>query len=303
MDLIVGATGLLGSEICRRLCASGKAVRALVRPTAEQTKLERLRSLGAVLFQGDLKDRSSLEAACRGMSTVISTASSTLSRQAGDSIQSVDLEGQIQLIDAARAAGIDRFVFISFPILTQLDFPLQTAKRTVERHLRESGLTYTILQPTFFMEVWLSPALGFDVANGKARIYGKGQNKISWISFEDVAQFAVLSLTTPDARNAVMELGGPEALSPLEVVQIFEELTGQRLEIQQISEEALQSQKSAAQDPLQESFAALMLYYAQGDVIDMRTTLQKVPVALTSVKDYARRISAVGSKGARTQVP
>src|SRR5438552_18086288 len=157
MDLIVGATGLLGSEICRRLCASGKTVRALVRPTADPTKLETLKSLGATLFQGDLKDRSSLEVACWGVTALISTASSTLSRQAGDSIQSVDLEGQIQLIDAARAAGIGHFVFISFPNVANLDFPLQTAKRTVERYLRESGLTYTVLRPTFFMEVWLSP--------------------------------------------------------------------------------------------------------------------------------------------------
>jgi uncharacterized protein YbjT (DUF2867 family) len=301
MDLIVGATGLLGSEICRHLRASGKAVRALVRPTANLTKLEKLRSLGCTLFQGDLKDRSSLEAACRSMTAVVSTASSTISRQAGDSIQSVDLEGQIQLIDAARAAGIGHFVFISFPNLPSLDFPLQIAKHTVERHLIESGLTYTILQPTFFMEVWLSPALGFDVANAKAQIYGEGQNKISWISFEDVAQFAAMSLTMPEARNAVIELGGPEALSPLEVVQIFEELSGKRFQVQQHPEEALQSQKSGTSDPLQESFAALMLYYSRGDVIDMKLTLQNFPLALTSVKAYAKRILAIGSKGATIQ--
>ena len=190
MNLIVGATGLLGGEICRLLAAEGKPVRALVRPTSDQIKVAQLESLNVEIARGDLKDRPSLDAACQGVSVVISTASSTLSRQEGDSIQTVDLEGQLNLIDAAKAANVSRFVLISFPPI-DAEFPLQAAKRRVEEHLKSSGLTYAILQPTFFMEVWLSPALGFDAANAKAQIYGSGENKISWISYKDVAKFAV----------------------------------------------------------------------------------------------------------------
>ena len=287
MNLVVGATGLLGSEICRLLAAQGKPVRALVRPTSDQSKVARLQSLNMEIARGDLKDRSSLENACRGMDACISTASSTFSRQEGDSIQTVDLEGQLNLIDAARAAGISRFVLISFP-QAGTEFPLQTAKRTVEEHLKSSGLGYTILQPTCFMEVWLSPALGFDAANAKAQIYGSGENKISWISYKDVAEFAVASLDNPEARNAVIELGGPEALSPVEVVKIFEELRGRKFEVQHVPAEALREQKETASDPLQQSFAGLMLYYSGGNVIDMRETLGKFPVQLTSVRDYAQ---------------
>jgi uncharacterized protein YbjT (DUF2867 family) len=287
MNLVVGATGLLGSEVCRLLAAQGKPVKALVRPTSDQSKVARLQSLNMEIARGDLKDRSSLEDACRGVDAVISTASSTLSSQEGDSIQTVDLEGQSNLIDVARAAGISRFVLISFP-QAGTEFPLQTAKRTVEEHLKSSGLGYTILQPTCFMEVWLSPALGFDAANAKAQIYGSGENKISWISYKDVAEFAVASLDNPEARNAVIELGGPEALSPVEVVRIFEELRGRKFEVQHVPEEALREQKETASDPLQQSFAGLMLYYSEGDVIDMRETLGKFPVQLTSVRDYAQ---------------
>ena len=86
-----------------------------------------------------------------------------------------------------------------------------------------------------------------------------------------------------------------------EVVQIFEELSGKRFQVQQRPEEALQSQKSGTSDPLQESFAALMLYYSRGDVIDMKLTLQNFPIALISVKAYAKRILAIGSKGATIQ--
>ena len=168
-----------------------------------------------------------------------------------------------------------------------VEFPLQTAKREVEQHLTESGMTYTILRPSFFMEVWLNPALGFDAANATAQIYGSGQNKISWISYQDVARFAVESLDNPSAENAVIELGGPEALSPLEVVKIFEELRGKVFKIQQVSEEQLRAQKEAATDSLQESFAALMLCCAQGCVVDMRKVLEEFSVQLRSVKEYA----------------
>ena len=287
MILVVGATGLLGSEICRLLAATGKPFRALVRPTSDKSKVAQLQSLGAEIARGDLRDRSSLEAACKGVNAVISTASATVSRQEGDSIQTVDLGGQLNLIDAAKAAGVNQFILISFSP-SAIEFPLQAAKRAVEKHLKQSGLSYTILQPTCFMEVWLSPALGFDAANAKAQIYGSGQNKISWISFRDVAKFAAESLDNPEADNAVIELGGPESLSPLEVVRIFEQVQGRAFEIQHVPDEALLEQKKTADDPLQQSFAGLMLYYAAGNVIDMRETLQKFPVQLTSVKDYAR---------------
>jgi uncharacterized protein YbjT (DUF2867 family) len=258
-----------------------------VRPTSDQNKVGQLESLDVEIARGDLKDRSSLEAACRGVSAVISTASSTLSRQEGDSIQTVDLEGQLNLIDASRAAKVDRFVLISFPPV-DVEFPLQDAKRAVEDHLITSGLTYTILQPTCFMEVWLSPALGFDAANARAQVYGSGENKVSWISYKDVAKLAVASLDNPQAYNAVIELGGPEALSPLEVVHIFERVKGQKFDVQHVSETALREQRDTASDPLEQSFAGLMLYYSQGDIIEMRETLQKFPVQLTSVEDFAK---------------
>ena len=287
MNLVVGATGLLGSEVCRLLAAEGKPVRALVRQTSDQTKVAQLESLNVEIARGDLKDRSTLAAACRGVNAVISTASSTLSRQDGDSIQTVDLEGQLNLIDAAKAANVSRFVLVSFP-QSDVDFPLQSAKRAVEDRLKDSGLNYTILQPTFFMEVWLSPALGFDAANGQAQIYGTGENKVSWISYKDVAKFAVLSLNNSAASNAVIKLGGPEALSPLEVLRIFESVQEREFAVQHVPEEALRGQKESSTDPLQQSFAGLMLYYCAGDVIDMRETLQKFPVRLTSIRDYAQ---------------
>jgi len=98
------------------------------------------------------------------------------------------------------------------------------------------------------MEVWLSPAVGFDYANRKATIYGTGVNPIRWISFQDVAQFAVASLDNPAARNATLQLGGPDALNPLQVVKIFEKAGGRPFEVQHVPVEALQGQFAAATD-------------------------------------------------------
>jgi uncharacterized protein YbjT (DUF2867 family) len=288
MNLIVGATGLLGSEICNLLTERGKAVRALVRNTSNPERVAHLRSIGVELALGDLKDRRSLEAACRGADAVISTATSTLSRQEGDSIDSVDRQGQLTLIDAAETAGVRHFVLISFPSVA-IDFPLQSAKRAAEDRLRRGRMTFTILQPTFFTEVWLSADRGFDAVNATAQIYGSGQNKISWISFLDVAKFAVAALDKPRARNAVIELGGPEALSPLEVVHLGEQTAGKAFSVQHVPEEDLRAQHGAATDSMQRSFAALMLYYAKGDVIDMADAIQLVPGEhLRSVHEHVR---------------
>src|ERR1043166_1752573 len=282
MNLVGGATGMLGGEICRLLGERRKPVRALVRATASPDTAARLKSLGAELVRGDVKDKESLTAA----GAVISTASSTGSRQEGDSIETVDRQGQLALIEAAAAAQVRHFIFISFPTV-DLEFPLQSAKRAVEQSLRRSGMPYTILQPTFFVEVWLGPALGFDVGNGKAQVYGTGENRISWMSFQDVAQFAVAAVDNPQAKNAVIRLGGPDALSPLEVVRLAEQATGKRFTVQHVPEEALRSQYAAATDPPQQSFAALMLYYARGEVIEMKETLPPFPQQrLRSVRDY-----------------
>jgi uncharacterized protein YbjT (DUF2867 family) len=287
MNLVVGATGLVGGEACRRLAAEGRPVRALVRAASDPAKVEALRGYGAEIVEGDVCDPATLEAACQGVTAVIATASSMpFSYQPGENdIQTVDLDGVTCLIDAAWAAGAQRFVYISFTM--DNDFPLRNAKRSVERSLKESGLTYTILRSGYFMQVWLSPAVGFEPANAKAQIYGSGENPLSLISFPDVAEFAVASLDNPAARNATLEIGGPEALSQLQVVQVFEELGGRHFEVQHVPEEALAEQQEAATDPMQASFAGLMRWYAQGDPIDMQETLRAFPIDLTSVRDYA----------------
>src|SRR5215510_9446305 len=197
--LVVGATGVLGVEVCRQLAAAGKKVKGLVRPSSQKEKVNGLHEVGVETVTGDMKDPQSLYRAFQNVDAIISTATSTISHQEGDSIETVDLAGQLNAAEAASAAGVQHVVFISFPPYPPMtpEFPLQSAKRAVENRLKSRNFTYTILQPTYFMEIWLGPALGFDYVGAKAIVYGEGKNKISWIAIRDVARFAVASIDNP----------------------------------------------------------------------------------------------------------
>jgi NADH dehydrogenase len=285
--LVAGATGLLGPEICRHLVATGHSVRGLVRPTSSPDTRASLEQSGIELIEGDLKDPGSLARACAGVAAVVSTATSTHGRQSGDTIETVDHHGQLALVNAAREAGVGHVVFVSFRRNPAFEFPLGVAKGAVERALATSGMAYTVLQASLFMEVWLSPRLGFDPANGKVRIYGSGESPISWVAYRDVARAAAMAVSNRAARNMVVEFGGPDALSPREVVRIFEAAGAGSITIETVPEAALRAQLETAPDSLQKTFAGLMLQYAAGDAIDPAMATRLFPFERTSVRDYA----------------
>ena len=285
MILVVGVTGLLGGEICRQLSAAGHPVRALVRPTSDEGRVEYLRPR-AELVIGDIKDRGSLDAACAGAEVVITTASTTLSRQPDDTIASVDQAGQLRLIEAAKASGVSRFVYISYSGNHTIDCALTTAKRAVEQAVRESGMTYTILRPSYFMEV-AEPRVRLrrgECAGARLR-RRPGPDQLHLLQGRR-------PLREPEPNDSGgaqcdLELGGPEALSPLDAVHTFERSTGRTFALEHLAEEVLELQHQNARDPLEQSFGALMLGYARGDVVDMSQTLDAFPLQLTSVREFA----------------
>jgi uncharacterized protein YbjT (DUF2867 family) len=288
ITLVVGATGILGTEIVRQLMDSGVRVRAVVRDSSNPARRLVIERLGAHIVFADLKQPASLEVACRGVTSIISTATSTISRQDGDSIQSVDDEGQLSLVQTAEFSGVERFVFISFP-QSSIDSALQKAKRNIEARLRTSRLLYTVLQPAYFTEVWFSPLLGFDPKRGKARILGNGEKAVSWISICDVARFAVRSLEGDAFMKKIVPLAGPDPLSPLQVVEIFERLGRQKMVLEYVPESVLEHQAANEVDPLAQSLAAIMLALARGQTMDPRLSLELLPGQLNSVRKYAQQ--------------
>lgn len=251
-----------------------------------------LTSLGAIPFTADLRDRRSLEAACRGVTTVASTASAVGSRDDADSVEAVDEVGQLDLVDAAIHAGVKHFVFVSFPPVN-LDFSLQRAKRRVEERLRVSGIGFTVLQPSKFCEVWLSPLLGFDPVRGRARIYGTGHQSISWVSLYDVARFVAAAVKAgPSGAPAgtIVPLGGPEPISPLGVVQLFEQLGGKEVALEFIPASVIEQDFRATRDGKAQARAALALAMTFGQVVDPAPARALATWPLTHVRDYVIRV-------------
>jgi uncharacterized protein YbjT (DUF2867 family) len=293
--LVAGATGFLGNEICRQLRKKNLPVKAMVRTTTDPAKIEQLTKLGVRVVQGDLRNKKTLSQALQGVKTVVATVSSMpFSYKPGENdIQSVDENGMINLIDASKSAGVNNFIYTSISINLDMEFPLRNAKRKVEKYLQKSGLTYTILRPGCFMELWLSAAVGFDALNGKVNICGTGINPLAYISIKDVAKFAVESISNPSSKNAALELGGPQNISQLDAVKIFEEVLHKKIEVQLVPVDALQAQFNGAEDPMQKSFTGLMLCVANGDLINMKDILQTFPIKLTSVREYVRSVVPV----------
>jgi uncharacterized protein YbjT (DUF2867 family) len=286
--LVAGATGTLGLQICETLARGGRRVRALVRPTADPAKLERLRGLGAELVEGDLEQPHTLPAALAGVSTVITTATSFPQDQRPDAIERLERAGSINLVDAAAAAGVRHFVFTSNRDVAT-EYPFRRAKRAVERHLAASGMGYTILRPASFMEVWFSPLLGFDLAAREVTVYGEGTVPLTWISSADVAEFAVWALEAERARDATLDLGGPEPLSFLEAVAVYEELLGEPLRLRHVPLAELERQYAEASGPREQSLAGVMLATARGGVIEMGELVAESAVRLTTVGEFAIR--------------
>ena len=227
--LVVGATGELGGAVVRRLRERGEAVRALVRPQSDPAQLE---ALGVEVVRGDLLDRASLQTACRDVDTVVCTATAIarlLAGGGGPSLPEVDDRGVGNLVDAADAASVERFVYVSyFGVDAGLGFPLERAKAANEDRLRRARLREVIVRPDAFQEVHLAPLGRFDVAGGRVEIIGRGDSKRRWVARDDVAEL-VTALAFEDDPPRLVEVGGPDALSKNETADLAERLGGREL--------------------------------------------------------------------------
>lgn len=291
MILVAGATGVLGSEIVRKLLGRGEKVRAMTRATSKRETVDNLRKAGAEIVVADLKQPATLAAASKGVDAVISSVTSVTTAQPGDSFEATDGQGTKSLIDAARKAGAKKFVFVSFDADYSPDAPLARAKRGVEEHLKKSGLDYTILHPSLFFESWLGPMLFADPVAGTARVYGAGTHKIRYIAVTDVAELAVQSLSRPFASKATIPFGGPAEISQRDAVKLFEDAFGKKFAITEIPEAALEAQWKAAQDQLEKSFAALMLGVARGFDSGVKPPFDEFPMRMTSPREYVQRLA------------
>ena len=289
---MVGATGVVGGMIARRLLEEGKEVRVLMRRDSPSSQLvqqglatsaEELIEAGAQPVYGDLRDRASLDAAVEGVETVITTANSAM-RGGADDPKSVDLEGNRNLIEAARDAGVEHFIFVSLlgADLNHPD-PFVQAKAQSESTLRESGMEYTILAPEAFMEVWPAMVVGMPALQGRpVTLVGEGRRRHSFISNRDVAAFAVAAVDYSAARNQYLAIGGPEPLSWRDVVATYERVLGRSIPVEFV---AMGEPVPGLPEPMPALLAGMETYDSE---VEMEDTSSTFDVPLTRLETFVR---------------
>ncbi|MBW4654176.1 MAG: SDR family oxidoreductase [Kaiparowitsia implicata GSE-PSE-MK54-09C] len=224
--LVVGATGTLGRQITRRALDEGYGVRCLVR---NFRRASFLKEWGAELAQGDLRRPESLAAAMEGVTAVIDA--STARPTDSSSIQEIDWDGKVALINAARAQGVERYVFLSILNCDQYPHvPLMEVKRCTELFLKESGLNYTILRTAGFLQ-GLIGQYAIPILERQAVWVTGDTSPIAYIDTQDVAKFAVNALKVSETEHGTFPVVGSRAWGAYEIIRLCERLSGQEARI------------------------------------------------------------------------
>jgi uncharacterized protein YbjT (DUF2867 family) len=293
MILVVSATGSLGGRIARGLLAQGKQVRILDRQDPISAELaaqgrantaESLVEAGAEAVYADLKDRASLDTAVADIETVITTATAT-QRGGDDTVPAVDLQGTLNLIEAAKAAGVKHFIYTSANgAMPDHPVPLFHIKGTCEAALEASGMAYTILRPAVFMEVWIGMVVGLPLMNQQPiTLIGQGDHQHNFVSEADVAAFALATVDNPHAVNQRIDIGGPASYTWTQIVETAGRIMGVDLPLQYLPlGTAVPLLPPAVSDLLNgmETFEAF---------IDMTETAPAYGVTLTTLDEYIQR--------------
>ena len=223
MITIAGGTGTLGSALIPQLVERGLPVRVLTRDAARAA--QRLPS-GIEIVTCDVRDPEAVRRALVGSSTVISAIQGFGGPDAAGAA-AIDRDGNHHLINAARAQGVDHLILMSVAQAAS-DHPIELfrMKHQAEQELRASGLAWTIIRPTAYMETWVTIIGRPLLDTGKTRIFGRGDNPINFVSAHDVAALVELAVVEPGLRGQVVEIGGPEDVTLNGLADRFEAVTG-----------------------------------------------------------------------------
>jgi uncharacterized protein YbjT (DUF2867 family) len=243
MILVTGATGSTGREVVKELMAAGARMRILVRNPDRAVALD---GPGVEIAQGDLARPDTLPAALRGVDTVLVLT-------APDPAQ-VELQGN--LVEAAGRAGVRRIVKIS-AIGAAVDSPVRVGRwhAQTEKQIESSGLAFTHLRPSFFMQNVLvfAPAIA---AHGVFQAPAE-DGRLAMIHVQDVAAVAARALLEDRHAGQTYTLSGPEALSYHDVASRLSAATGRPVAYASVAPEQFRSRLLESGTP--EWYAEMLL--------------------------------------------
>lgn len=265
MILLAGGTGVLGRKVIPLLQARGLDCRVLARNAAAVGDM----GPGVEAVAADIRDRPAIERAMAGVDTVVSMIQGFGGADAlGPRV--VDRDGNLTLIEAAVSAGVRHFVLLS---VTQAapDHPseLFRMKHAAEIALRSSGLHWTIIRPTAYMETWLGVVGRPLVITGRTRVFGRGQNPVNFVAAGDVARFVDLAIVDPSMVGTTVELAGPEDLTFDQFVAVVGDVTGRPGRVDHAPRPMLQLMSFLLQ-PIRPVLAGQMQTALMMDTRDMR---------------------------------
>ena len=236
MIVVAGGTGTLGARLVPRLVGQGLAVRVLTRDPA---RAQHLAGPGLEVVCGDVRESRSVARALDGAGTVISAVHG-FAGPGGVSPASVDRAGNANLIGAATRTGA-AFVLVSVAgAAPGHPIELFRAKHAAEVMLRASGIPWTIVRATAFMETWVT-IMSRPLEAGRILVFGRGDNPVNFVSAADVAALVAQAVTDPGLRGQVLELGGPDNLTFNQVAAILQESTRRSGTVRHIPRPALQA--------------------------------------------------------------
>jgi uncharacterized protein YbjT (DUF2867 family) len=224
--LIVGATGTLGRQVARRAIDEGYQVRCLAR---SYSRAAFLKEWGAELVPGDLCKPETLKAALEGVTAVIDAATSRPTDSL--SIKDVDWYGKLSLIQATQAAGIERYIFVSFLDAEKYrQVPLLDIKYCTELFLAESGLKYTILKPCGFLQGIIGQ-YAIPILEGQSAWVPGISSPIAYMDTQDIAKFVVRALSVAETENKSFPVVGSRAWTADEIIRLCERLSGKEAKV------------------------------------------------------------------------
>jgi len=221
MILVTGASGYVGSHIVKKLVEAGKPVRALVHNPG-RAKLEgRLSGLDIEWVEGDVTRPETLKDALDGVTTVVHTVAIAIEK-GGRKYETINFQGTVNIVEAAKEAGIRRFINMSqLGAAADLPYRFLASKGAAQDVVARSGLDWTALRPSV---IW-GPEDEF--ANTFARlvpitpiifpIIGDENAKFQSIWVEDVATVVLKVLEDNTTIGVEYEIGGPEILTLEEI--------------------------------------------------------------------------------------
>jgi NADH dehydrogenase len=231
---------------------------------------------------GDLKDADSISACCTGVEAIVSTANSAL-RGGDDTVESVDRQGNRNLIGAAAAAGVRHFVFTSvLGASPDSPVPFMRAKGETEQRLHDSGMSWTVLQPDAYMDIWFPMVVGGPALAGQpVTLVGEGRRRHSFVAMRDVAAYAVGALDQ-EATGQTLLIGGPKPASWQDVIAAFNQELGREIRVRTVEPG---QPIPGLPDTIAQLLAMMETYDSPIDSSELASTYDVTP---TSLAEYVR---------------